>query len=180
MIDDLLLAKILEQLSDQRKDAKQAKMQRRDEVVDLNGLEIQRAGDNNRPAVFYISTSKDLRYYHRFEFKLSIQPYQHIGEKEQPNNGDAPTLANVKVLIDGIDITAALSAQYGGDWIDSWGLYPEGNSMAMYDVLLAYENLAPWQQGVLLKPGFKKVEIFADGLFDVTMILYLKYSHGGI
>lgn len=49
--------------------------QRRYSVVDIYGTEFTRLGDGGSPAKFYISVSPDMVYYHRFEFKLIIQPF---------------------------------------------------------------------------------------------------------
>ena len=56
-------------------DISQKNVQRRYTVVDLYGVEYTRQGDNATPASFYISVSPDLVYYHRFQFKLLIQPF---------------------------------------------------------------------------------------------------------
>lgn len=49
--------------------------QRRNQVVDLYGVEYTRTGDSSHPAEFYISISPDMVYLERFEFKLIISPF---------------------------------------------------------------------------------------------------------
>lgn len=56
-------------------DISQKNRQRRYSVVDIYGTEFTRLGDGGSPARFYISVSPDMVYYHRFEFKLIIQPF---------------------------------------------------------------------------------------------------------
>lgn len=57
------------------KDIRQENAQRRNQVVDLYGVEYYRQGDANYPATFYISISPDMVYMERFEFKLIIQAF---------------------------------------------------------------------------------------------------------
>lgn len=53
----------------------QENKQRRNQVVDLYGVEFYRQGDANYPATFYISISPDMIYMERFEFKLIFQSF---------------------------------------------------------------------------------------------------------
>lgn len=57
----------------------QENTQRRNQVVDLYGVEYYRHGDKNYPATFYISITPDMVYLERFEFKLIIQPFMSTG-----------------------------------------------------------------------------------------------------
>lgn len=54
---------------------RQAYTQRRNQVVDLYGVEYTRQGDNGHPADFYVSISPDMVYLERFQFKLIVQPF---------------------------------------------------------------------------------------------------------
>lgn len=60
--------------------------QRRNQVVDLYGVEFYRQGDANYPATFYISISPDMIYMERFEFKLILQSFMstagEVGETD--------------------------------------------------------------------------------------------------
>lgn len=66
------------------KDIRQENAQRRNQVVDLYGIEYYRHGDANHPATFYISITPDMVYMERFEFKLIIEAFSstagEIGE----------------------------------------------------------------------------------------------------
>lgn len=69
------LSKIAERVADRTIESKQNQLQRRNQVVDMYGMEFTRQGDSEHPAAFYISVSPDLIYYERFEFKIIIQPF---------------------------------------------------------------------------------------------------------
>lgn len=58
------------------KNIKQEGRQRRDEFVDLFGVEYMRNGSSGNPAKFYVSISGDEAYMERFQFKLIISPFQ--------------------------------------------------------------------------------------------------------
>ena len=69
------LGLVAERTFDNTKLHKQSLRQRRDQVVDIYGSEFTREADGGAPAQFYVSVSPDLIYYHRFQFKLIIQPF---------------------------------------------------------------------------------------------------------
>ena len=75
----LTMGEALERMSqrvyENKKSIKQDDVQRRNEFVDVYGTEFYRNGDANAPARFYISVSKDMIYYLRFQFKLIISPF---------------------------------------------------------------------------------------------------------
>lgn len=66
---------LAERTVDHHRLLRQQNTQRRNQVVDLYGVEYTRVGDGNAPAVFYVSISPDMVYLERFEFKLLIQPF---------------------------------------------------------------------------------------------------------
>lgn len=61
---------------------KQSKRQRRDEFVDLYGIEFSRTGSENSPAVFHVSVSGDAAYMERFQFKIVIESFQSTAGAE--------------------------------------------------------------------------------------------------
>ena len=61
---------------------KQSKRQRRDEFVDLYGIEFSRNGSQNSPAVFHVSVSGDAAYMERFQFKIVIESFQSTAGAE--------------------------------------------------------------------------------------------------
>lgn len=81
---------------------RQDQLQRRNQVVDLYGVEFTRQGDAQTPARFYISISQDMQYLERFEFKLAIQPFaMSVG-----NNGStANTSLTASTTVAGTSLT---------------------------------------------------------------------------
>lgn len=198
-------------------DIAQKNKQRRYSVVDSNGMEFTRLGDVNAPARFYISVSPDMVYYHRFEFKLIIQPFtttvsggtdavavtvddtsleiqnnqitpnphKHTTVAHSHNivSGITPTPVTATVFgvkVEGIDITPYLAAQYN-DWISGEGIWPYLDIEKDYDLLQVANDLRAEQRyadaAKLVKAGYKAVEVTANGPFQVTLVLYLKYDH---
>ncbi|WP_305084698.1 hypothetical protein [uncultured Dubosiella sp.] len=161
-------------VSNVRKVQRRDTLQRRYHTVDFYGYEFTRNGNQSNPAVVGISISQDLVYYERFEFKLIVQPIPVATE-------DGITLvpsnpANMKVTIEGVDLTPYFKAQYDGHWINGNGTYPNAGT-ANYDVLQACGLLSEEERQKVLSAGYKKVVITADGPFQVTLVNYLKYSH---
>lgn len=82
----------------------QENKQRRNQVVDLYGVEYYRQGDANYPATFYISISPDMIYMERFEFKLIMQPFLstagEVGETSLSAGPYATVNGNTLVLSD--------------------------------------------------------------------------------
>lgn len=56
--------------------------QRRDEFVDLYGIEFSRNGSQNAPAIFHVSVSGDAAYLERFQFKIVIEAFQSTAGAE--------------------------------------------------------------------------------------------------
>lgn len=92
--------------------------------------------------------------------------------------------ADWRVEIHGVDITDYLIEQHDGAWITGQGIYPTNRVETredFYDILdvacmLEAEGRTE-DRNKLLRPEFKKVQIFSDAPFSVQAMLYLKYSH---
>lgn len=140
--------------------------QRRNQVVDLQGVEYTRVGTEEYQPSFYVSISPDMIYLERFEFKLIVE------------NATGSTF---RVSVDGVDITAYLMAQYDGQWITGDGIYPSMDIHRNYDILEAASDM--YAEGkdelanALVRPGYKKITISSDEPFTVTLHGYWKYSH---
>lgn len=67
--------RISERVTDERKNTRHDQVQRRNQVVDLYGVEYSAMGDTQTPARFYISITPDMIYLERFEFKLIVNPF---------------------------------------------------------------------------------------------------------
>ncbi|MBO0441655.1 hypothetical protein JZO69_14915 [Enterococcus sp. DIV0869a] len=215
MTYDSALNKMAERIADRTVESRQDQLQRRNQVVDIYGMEFTRQGDTNHPAVFYISVSPDLIYYERFEFKIIIQPFampiggngstgstavqvngtglginQNNVSPNPHNHTTVPhthsldagvslftsSVSDFEIWIEGIDVTPYLKAQYNGSWINGEGVFPM-KGLSNYDLLKATGLMPNWQRGAILTPGYKKVELKGTGVFNATLVNYLKYSH---
>lgn len=75
LTEEEAIEKLSQRTYNNTRERQQDSKQRRNEVVDLYGVEYTRQGDNGTPAKFYISISPDMVYLERFEFKLIISPF---------------------------------------------------------------------------------------------------------
>lgn len=117
---------------------------------------------------------------------ISPNPHTHVSQPHNHNIIAGITLvpvttANFRVRIEGMDITAYLMAQFGGQWITGEGVYPSASDLSSYDILEVASVMAAEgkmnEVDQLLSPGYKKFEIISDAPFQVTLVNYLKYSH---
>lgn len=69
------LNRVAERTAENKKTIDRMLKQRRNQVVDMYGVEYTRQGGAGAPARFYISISPDMVYLERFEFKLIVQPF---------------------------------------------------------------------------------------------------------
>lgn len=69
------LIRVSERAAENKKRIDHSLKQRRNQVVDMYGVEFTRQGAANAPAKFYISITPDLVYLERFEFKLIVSPF---------------------------------------------------------------------------------------------------------
>lgn len=163
------LSRVAERTISNQKNISQRTKQRRTGFVDLYGVESFRSIDGS--GTFFISISPDLEYFERYQFKIAV---------------DSPTsVGNVQISIDGIDITAYLTEQQGS-WIDGEGIFPsddiesENEWEDFYDILdvcgLMVAGGEEENADKILSSGVHRLKI--SGLSaDVTLILYMKYSH---
>ncbi|MGM0175679.1 hypothetical protein [Enterococcus sp. DIV0800] len=114
---------------------------------------------------------------------ISPNPHSHTSQEHNHSLPPGislftPSITNFRIKMDGIDLTEAFKQQ-SSDWITGEGIFPKSSDpFATFDVLKAMEHLYTWQQGVILAPGYKKVELINDGgPFNATLVNYLKYSH---
>lgn len=103
MTFDQALQIVAERLTDNTKLLRQQNMQRRNQVVDLYGVEYTRQGDGGSPATFFISISPDLVYLERFEFKLIVQPF--VSSVESATEDYTGNTGNTSLSVSGTNIT---------------------------------------------------------------------------
>lgn len=164
--------------------------------IDLSGegmtvspTSLSVSGDGGTEIITGTSTLKD-------DDAKSITPNPHThslsggsmsGSVSYGINQISTSSANWRVEIHGVDITDYLIEQHDGAWIAGQGIYPTNKVETkedFYDILDVAsmmmsegtdESIANVRK--LLRPEFKKVQIFSDAPFSVTAFLYLKYSH---
>lgn len=147
--------------------------QRRDQVVDIQGIEYHRSlvkvDDSPVPiARIPLTVSPDLIFWERFAFKITTY-------------AASQGVQGFKVFLEGIDISPYLAAQYDA-WVDGEGIFPTDKVEKDYDVLLASSLMRLDGQKELadriLRPGYKLVSIAATYPMQVILTLtHIKYSH---
>lgn len=194
---------LAERTHELKKNISEKDKQRRNQVVDLFGVDIARQSGGDGKARYYVSISADLVYYMRFQFKVYIEtPVEH-----SKLNNFKIIIKNARVEQDGmyvkqdIDLTPYLKAQITNDdgtmeeWIDGdndYKAWPNNNipdeevsssPANAYDILevasMMYAEGKPELAEAVIRPEFKTFQFEADGEFFGAMILYLKYSHLG-
>lgn len=140
--------------------------QRRNQVVDLPGVEFSRIGDPDTSSTFFVEISTDMIYIERFEFKVRI---------EDSNSN------SFRILVDGVDVSPYLMAQYGGNWITGNGVFPSIHPNQNYDIIQVASSLYLEGRGdlgnAIIRPGMKSITISGNGTFTPTISTWRKYSH---
>lgn len=85
--------------------------------------------------------------------------------------------SDITVTIDGIDFTPMFKAQFGGEWINKYAVFPNDKPNEGYDVMLAAAGLTEEQQKLIYTSGEHLVEINGSMQADVILRVYLKYNH---
>lgn len=200
------LSVLSEKTSDNTKSIRRNNLQRRDEFVDLYGIEFHRNGSADSPAVFHVSVSGDAAYMERFQFKLVIEPFQVSSElaltstslsitdddniTPNPHNHQLVagvtnipvTASDFTIEVEGIDITPYLRAQVeegGWNWFSGEGVYPSSNLEESFDLMeVASDIEAEGGDGSkILRQGWKPITLRGSQPFSATLVLYLKYQH---
>lgn len=90
------------------------------------------------------------------------------------------TATDFRVAIEGIDVTPYLMAQYG-EWIDGEGVYPSLEIDEDYDILEVASDFEAEGRSddvnKLVRSGYKPVTISSDAPFQVTMVVWVRFSH---
>lgn len=200
------LSVLSEKTADNTKSIRRNNLQRRDEFVDLYGIEFHRNGSADSPAVFHVSVSGDAAYMERFQFKLVIEPFQVSSElaltptslsitdddniTPNPHNHQLVagvtnipvTASDFTIEVEGIDITPYLRAQVeegGWDWFSGEGVYPSSNLEESFDLMEVSSDIeAEGGDGSkILRQGWKPITLRGSQPFSATLVLYLKYQH---
>lgn len=116
---------------------------------------------------------------------ISPNPHNHTTQSHTHNLVSGLSLthttsSNFRVAIEGMDITPYLMAQYG-EWIDGEGVFPSLEIDEDYDILeVASDFMAEGREDdvdKLVRSGYKPVTITSDGPFQVTMVVWIRFSH---
>jgi len=111
------------------------------------------------------------------EQHANITPNPHTHTITAGVTTAASTVGDFRVIIEGIDITPCLKAQYDGNWITGEGVYPRSDDLSNYDILEAVSYLCEKKRNTILKAGYKTIQLEGNGVFNATLVNYLKYSH---
>lgn len=217
LTQDEFVSRIAERVVDNKDLLSRSMRQRRNQAVDLMGIEYTRQGGAGVPASFYLSISPDMVYMERLEFKLIIQPFtstsgvstgvtipqlqptsltitggqitpnphthQFVGHTHgvSPDIIQTPTTASdFRVYVEGVDISAYLMAQHGV-WIDGEGVYPSLDINKNFDLLEVASDMygegRTTEANMIVRSGYKRVDITSDSLFSATLTAYIKHSH---
>lgn len=84
---------------------------------------------------------------------------------------------DIKVTIDGIDFTPMFKAQFDGEWIDSFKVFPNDRPNSGYDVMLSASALSDNERKTIFATGEHVVEVSGSMIAEVSLRMYLKYNH---
>ena len=116
---------------------------------------------------------------------ISPNPHDHSTQPHTHNlvSGIAlthTTATDFRVAIEGIDVTPYLMAQYG-EWIDGEGVYPSMEIDEDYDILEVASDFEAEGRtsdvNKLVRSGYKPVTITSNAPFQVTMVVWIRFSH---
>lgn len=120
---------------------------------------------------------------------ITPNPHNHTTQAHTHNIINGMSFVNTtssywRVKIHGVDITAYLQEQHDGEWITGEGIYPTNRLEDVedfYDILdVASMMIAEGEEEdaeKILRPEFKKVQIYSDAPFGVDVYAYVKYSN---
>lgn len=84
---------------------------------------------------------------------------------------------DIQIFIDGIDFTPMFKAQFGGQWIDKYAVFPNDKPNEGYDVMYAAAGLTDEERAKIYTSGEHLVEVSGSMQADVILRTYLKYNH---
>lgn len=105
---------------------------------------------------------------------VTINPTSHTHTVVAGITETSSTFSDFRVVVDDVDLTPYLAAQHG--WVTGEGMYPSGD-LDNFDIIEACSFLNETDRRKITRPGYKKVEFKANGVYNVEGKLYLKYSN---
>lgn len=195
--------KIIKRQDSQIQIEKQRQFQRRNTVSDSKAdFQTMLRGVNRLYTGF--SISRDVQFIMRYTFSLHVRPFITTfsqsavtestslavnGSNISPNpHNHAVKIGievseqefdtkNIRIKINGIDITDALKLEYG-TFIDGYGYFPKEDG-EVFDILRILDYLPTWQQAALLAHGRKEIELTQDSnsLCECDISYHVKFNH---
>lgn len=98
------------------------------------------------------------------------------GTKRSVNDSES-FADDIRIAIDGVDFTPMFMAQFGGDWIDKYAIFPNDKPNEGYDVMLSAVGLSDEERAKIFTSGEHLVEVSGSMQADVTLRMYVKYNH---
>lgn len=200
---DEAFAKIIKRQDNQNQIEKQRQFQRRNTVSDSKAdFQSMLRGINRLYTGFTIS--RDVQFIMRYTFSLHVRPLvttfaqtiltepKSLSIKNNtinpnPHNHEVKIgievseqvfeTKNIRIKINGIDITDALILEYGS-FIDGYGYFPKADG-EVYDILRIIEYFPTWQQSAILSHGRKEIELTQDSasLCECDISYHVKFNH---
>lgn len=195
--------KIVKRQDKQIQTDKQRQFQRRNTVSDSKAdFQTMLRGPDRLYTGF--SISRDVQFIMRYTFSLHVRPFittftQTVitepaslslnGNSINPNpHNHAVKIGvevseqefdtkNIRIKINGIDITDALILEYGS-FIDGYGYFPKEDG-EVFDLLRIIEYFPSWQQASILAHGRKEIELTQDSssLCECDISYHVKFNH---
>ena len=185
MTYDEILQRLAEKVTDNTRELKKTRYQRRNQVTDLYGIPFSAQGDANTPASFYISVTPDLIYHLRLQFKLEIKPFATTvkggtesvtvtvndrslsvsGGDISPNPHDHTTDAHTHNLIKGMAMEHTTA--------DDFEIHVAGIDITPY---LMEQQDGEWIEGEGIYPSSGLDE--ADDFYDLLSVASLMHAEG--
>lgn len=188
------VTKLVNTVKDTKDRVIQSSRQRRGGVTDLFGVDYTDTirntedieGDKKGVANYHLTISGDLDRFQRWFLKVIV--HNNVGDSEQVNVRPL-TDVHLKVYANNsttkmqkeIDLTPYLKSMWKCNWIGDAkggeGIFPNGEPMEGYDLMKLAWYLNDEEREALYSPGEKLFQVLAIGDVNITLRLYLKFSH---
>lgn len=131
--------------------------------------------ENTYDASTYFPTINQVIYPPELVQGKSTSQAQNIDSSYIPYT--EPFADDIKVSIDGIDLTPMFKEQFDGKWINDYAVFPNDKPNEGYDIMWSARGLSQEECDKLFRAGEHLVEISGSMKADVILRMYLKYNH---
>lgn len=146
-----------------------------------DGIIVMPATVNVIPKSLDISTTTVSNTPSSHKHNITPNPHDHDVEPHQHNTQVVagiqmvqPDYTEMRIFIDNIDFTDLLAKQF--PLPKGAGIFPDDTLSNRYDIVEACELLSEEQRNKILRAGFHRVELRANGVYSASMIEFIKYS----